>query len=309
MRNINEFRQGVFEKYDVEKRIRKKKRKRLTFAATSMVMSFTVFIVGALIFASAFQAPLILLPGAPMNEAPATGETMAGAADAATTEQSEVDDGALKNESEDEIYPGEQTPTDTTNTNEENGSQPEIPETTKVPETTRAPETPIVPETTKVPETTVAPTTTSSPETTRFPEFDETNSPIEFETTAPPPESTASPNVTTADPPATQSPETKEEAPSDDVTDGVEPDTNAPLETDPSSSTGRIENLEGIQSQIKEDERFNPFFGSANIRFEGTYNDADTQTESAWRLFIVGSSLSLFIASITIFLIAVFKRS
>ncbi len=58
MRNIEDFRSGVMERYRAEKQKREYRRK-FAGAVSSFLMSFSVFVVGAVIFSSTFAAPFI----------------------------------------------------------------------------------------------------------------------------------------------------------------------------------------------------------------------------------------------------------
>ena len=235
MRNKKEFRDGVLERYNREKRRRAVRRKNMTSAVCSLCMVFVILLTGSAYLSAAFGAALFAdvdasfglifdgignkeeAPTPPSDmEAPEEkpDQTKAESFDSEPEGDCAVGSEALpESGSVDEDLHGGRTTTAVTTPAAPDPIEtaPETVGTARPrPETTRSPETIRSPETTRSPEWTMAPETTRAPEWTMTPETEKpanTTNPPAIETIKPA-ETTRKPTVTTKAPAWTKAPET-----------------------------------------------------------------------------------------------------
>lgn len=246
MRNKNDFRNAVFERYNREKRKREQRRRNLSAAACSLCMVFVILLSGSVFLSASFGASLfedvdasfdLIFDGignkaespTPPNDMEAPEEnneqTKADSSDAefdtTASSSAQPESGSVS-----EIIPGEKStvaetspvaPDPVETVPEAEGTARPLPETTRSPENVSTPETTKSPEWTKAPESTKAqteepPLTDPIPETTKKP----------MQTKAP--ETTKKPTQTKA-PETTKAPEWTKAPESVDYNRPVDPPT------------------------------------------------------------------------------------
>ena len=223
MRNKKEFRDGVLERYNREKRRREVRRKNMTSAVCSLCMVFVILLTGSAYLSAAFGAALFAdvdasfdlifdgignkeeAPTPPSDmEAPEEkpDQTKAESFDSEPEGDCAVGSEALpESGSVDEGLHGGRTTTAVTMpaASDPIETAPETVGTARPrPETTRSPEWTMAPETTRVPEWTMTPETEKPANTTNPPAIE----------TIKPAETTRKPTVTTKAPAWTKAPET-----------------------------------------------------------------------------------------------------
>ncbi len=200
MRNKKEFRDGVLERYNREKRRREVRRKNMTSAVCSLCMVFVILLSGSAYLSAAFGASLFVDLNILVNDKP--DENFSPGESPITSYGNEAE--VVPNPSETSngdagAFPNESTQSDPTlsETGDECVSG-KLEDNESAPETTRAPEWTMAPETTRAPEWTKAPETEKPANTTNPPAIE----------TIKPAETTRKPTVTTKAPEWTKAPET-----------------------------------------------------------------------------------------------------